>query len=153
MCFLSGANQWADYTAFSTADSSLNSTANLFFRDSDYKNLYLNGLPLSQLSPVYNAITQGFGCITFPVYAAEYYEVTGDNGAVAGGSIFGDGKKSNNGYTQTAGSFAHPLGINALPNCIADTTFPEVIISSTEGCGYVPVTATDQGDEPPAFTT
>ena len=154
MCFLSGADQWADYTSFSTAEKSQNSTANIFFRDSDYKHLFLNGTLLSQLSPVYNNITQGYGWITFPIYQGQYYELTGDSGAAGGGSIFGDGDakgSANDGGggdkimdPETAGSFAHPIGINALPACLVDTTIPEDII--TYLCGQWTVTTTDETD-------
>jgi len=155
MCFLSGANQWSDYTAFSTADQGVNSTANVFFQDSNFSRLSINGMPINQLSPVFNYITEGFGWITFPIYQGQYYELTGDSGAVAGGSIFGDGVRkgsANNGGgdqimdPETAGSFAHPIGINALPACIVDTSIPEDVI--TYICGVWTVTTSDEtGDD------
>jgi len=141
MVFLPGVHQWSDYTAFSTADSGVNSTANIFFRDSDYHLLTINGMPLNQISPVFNEIAEGYGWITSPVYADRYYEITGDSGATAGGSIFGDGRAKPYGGPVDAGSFAHPIGINALPGCFVDTTVPELNIAYI--CDAWSVTASD----------
>ncbi len=147
MVFLPGANQWSDYTAFSTADSGVNSSANIFFPDSFFLHLYLNGIPLNQLNPTFNFITEGFGWITLPIYQGQYYEITGDSGATAGGTIFGNGPRSGGQGLQSSGTFAHPIGINALPACIVDTSIPEVSIQYS--CGVWTVSAFDgTGDSP-----
>ena len=49
-------------------------------------------------------------------------------------------------YPGTAGSFAHPIGINALPACLADTTVPEVQIDYS--CDIWTITPIAQPDSP-----
>ncbi len=100
-----------------------------------------------------DTITQGYGFVTFSIAQGVYYALRGDSGAVAGGSVFGDGVRkgsaNNNGDSildpETAGSFAHPIGVNALPNCIVDTTIPTVFIEYI--CDGWSVTTSDVGDD------
>ena len=82
MVSLPGVHQWADFTAFSTADSGIDSYATIMFHDSDYSRLYLNGVPLQKIDSTYTSITKGYGCIQVPL-TADRYILTGDSGAVA----------------------------------------------------------------------
>ena len=146
-----GAHQWSDYTTFSTADGGIANTADIFFRTSDFSRLFLNGVPLNQAQPVVQQISNGYSYIHYALNAGQYYELTGDSGATAGGIITGSGPAkgaANNGGggdvimdPESAGTFAHPLGINALPMSTKDSTPPECTISYI--CGHWSIVVTD----------
>ncbi|HET7152916.1 MAG TPA: choice-of-anchor D domain-containing protein, partial [Candidatus Kapabacteria bacterium] len=160
MVFLTGVTQWSDYVPFGTADLAASSQANIYFRQADEHRLYFNGVPLLLVSPVVNKIPgTPYAYLATPLGSNTYYEMRGDSGAAAGGSIFGYGQSqvsSNNGNKndhtlnpEMVKSFAHPIGVNALPSCSPDTTPPHVAIHYN--CGYwFPDTAWDDELVPPA---
>jgi hypothetical protein len=155
MVTLSGVNQWGDYTPFSTAIGS-QSVANIFFRFNQRHLIKLNGKPLIEQFPIVKQLAAGFAYVPIPISAGSYNELVGDSGATAGGSIFGFGSLragpndgSNDKHTQdpeVIKSFAHPIGVNALPACDPDVTPPHVNI--VYQCGHWAIDAYDDEQSP-----
>ncbi|HZV11746.1 MAG TPA: IgGFc-binding protein, partial [Candidatus Kapabacteria bacterium] len=160
MVFLTGVSQWSDFVPFGTADLAASSQANVYFRQADENHLYFQGQPLLLASPVVNKIPgTPYAYMAIPIGTGTYYEMRGDSGAAAGGSIFGYGNSnfaSNNGNggehtlnPEMTKSFAHPIGVNALPACNPDTTPPHIVLHYN--CGlWFPDTAWDDELVPPA---
>jgi len=158
MVFLSGIDEWADFVPFCTADLAASTQSNIYFRQSDERNLYFQGQPLLQASPVINNIPgTPYAFISIPLGTGTYYEMRGDSGASSGGSIFGYGAgrfSSNNGNSgahtldpEMIKSFAHPIGINNIPITSADTTPPLMVVSQSSGCGKWFITVYDTTTE------
>src|SRR5579883_2555866 len=158
MCFLPGVDQWADFTPFGTADLAASSQVDLFFRMSDLKNLYWNGVPLQDSIGTPVKITgTPYAYAAIPIGTGTYYEIRGDSGATAGGAIYGYGESnfaSNNGNggdhtlnPEMTKSFAHPLGFNNYPFTSPDSFPPVITVDSISYCGSWRITVSDISGE------
>ncbi|HET7153087.1 MAG TPA: IgGFc-binding protein, partial [Candidatus Kapabacteria bacterium] len=154
MVFMPGVDEWSDFTPFCTADQAAFSQANIYFRQADEKKLYVNGVPLLLLSPVVNKIPgTPYSYLTTPLGSNIYYEIRGDSGATAGGTLFGYGEgrfsaNNGNGNTHTLDpemvkSFAHPIGINNIPVESPDSLPPVMTVAQSSGCGKWFITVSD----------
>ena len=153
MIFPPGVHQWSDHTSFSTADGGVQNVLNVYYRDTDYSHIRLNGVPLNRLKGTVQNIGGGYSWFNDTVASGGYYELACDTGTVCGGSVFGSGASKGIAYKggggkqimdpESPGSFAHPVGINGLPLYTNDSTIPSVTVTSD--CAGWSIVARDSG--------
>jgi len=125
-------DRWGDVTPFSAPHGST-AVANVFWHDTDNSKIFFNGVALNTITGGFWESFCGYSWSTLPLRQG-YNELVG---APTGGTIFGYGPSrkpsgSSGGsarrvFDPEVKSFAHPIGVMAVPFCDPDTNPPTLV--------------------------
>lgn len=151
-----GERQWTDYAEFSGGYSSI-AILDLVFRYADKDNIFVNGQPLTTLSPVVTQLPNGFAFARADINSNLTPVVLhGLNGATFTGTVFGHGTTamapggSNEQpltFSVAICSYAHPIAASSVDLHNDDVVAPRAEIIN-DNCGSWSVRAFDDNVQP-----